>query len=268
MPDKQEIHLILGEDWRIAYVQWLTSKKNSRFAAVMANRAWYWIMGKGIVNEPDDWGDHNPPSNQELLDFLGNWFVQSGFDIKALMRLILNSNAFQSAATPNGIFVPQRLPAEVIVDAIADLTGISESYRSRIPEPFTYYPEGTRSVDLGDASVSSTALELFGRASRDVSLENQRSNELNARQLLYLMNSSELENRNLKSPVLNEICLGKPGIAGICKTITLSALSRFPSKNELQLFKTYAEKNKITPRQLASDILWTQINSTEFLFNH
>lgn len=266
MSDNTEIDLTPGQDWRSAYVAWLTSKQNKRFAGVMANRLWFWMLGKGIVNEPDDWGAHNPPSNSALMDFLTNRFIESGYDMKALIRLVLNSNAFQSA--PNGLYVPQRLPAEVIVDALADLTGISDPYRSRVPEPFTFYPEGTRSVDLGDATVSSTALELFGRVSRDVSLESQRSNKLTSKQLLYLMNSSELEDRIRKSKKLNEICSQQKDIAGISREITLITLSRYPTQEEIALFKAYALKNSLPLRNLAFDILWTQINSTEFLFNH
>lgn len=268
MPDNKEIDLTPGQDWRSVYVAWLNSKQNKRFAGVMANRLWFWMLGKGIVNEPDDWGEHNLPSNPALMEFLTDRFIESGYDMKALIRLVLNSNAYQSALAPDGIYVPQRLPAEVIVDALADLTGISDPYRSRVPEPFTFYPEGTRSVDLGDATVSSTALELFGRVSRDVSLESQRSNKLTSKQLLYLMNSSELEDRIRKSKKLNEICSQQKDVAGICREITLMTLSRYPTPEEIALFKTYFEKNNVPLRNLAFDILWTQINSTEFLFNH
>jgi len=268
MPDNRGINLNQGEDWRINYTKWLIDSKNTRFSAVMANRMWYWLFGKGIVSEPDDWGAKNPPSNQALMDFLTDWFIKSGYDMKALARLILNSAAFQSAAAPVGFYEPQRLPAEVIVDALADLTGIFESYRSRVPEPYTFYPEGTRSVNLGDATVSSTALELFGRASRDVSLESNRSNEISERQLLYLMNSSDLENRIQKSKVLNAISAKEGGIDNLCKSITLMTLSRYPSDSEIQMFKAYAERDSLSARELASDIFWTQINSTEFLFNH
>ncbi len=184
------------------------------------------------------------------------------------MRLILNSDVCQSAASPQGSYIPQRLPAEVIVDALADVTGISDSYRSRVPEPFTFYPEGTRSVDLGDATVSSSALELFERASRDASLESQRSNQIMPRQLLYLMNSSELEKRIQSSVRLRAICTQQKDAEGICRAISLMTLSRFPTENELKLFKAHAEKNGLSLRELTSDILWTHINSSEFLFNH
>jgi hypothetical protein len=268
LPDNRKIELKPGEDWRNAYVNWLTGKENKRFAEVMANRLWYWIFGKGIVQEPDDWGKHNPPSNPALLNFITDRFISSGYDMKALMRLILSSEAYQSTASLQGIYQAQRLPAEVIVDALADVTGSSDVYRSRVPEPFTIYPEGTRSVNLGDATVSSPALELFGRASRDISLESQRINKIAPRQLLYLMNSSELEKRIQSSNKLNDICLKHRDIPGVCREITLMTLSRFPTPGEVSRFKTYARDNKLSPRKLASDILWTQINSSEFLFNH
>jgi len=121
---------------------------------------------------------------------------------------------------------------------------------------------------LGDATVSSTALELFGRVSRDVSLESQRSNVLTSKQLLYLMNSSELEDRIRKSKNLNAICSQQKEVAGICREITLMTLSRYPTPEEVVLFQVYAQKNNLSLSNLAYAILWTQINSTEFLFNH
>ncbi|MCX6308218.1 MAG: DUF1553 domain-containing protein, partial [Bacteroidia bacterium] len=120
----------------------------------------------------------------------------------------------------------------------------------------------------GDATVSSTALELFGRVSRDVSLESQRSNQLTSKQLLYLMNSSQLEDRIRKSKMLIDICAQQKAVAGICREITLMTLSRFPTPQEIELFEAYAQKNNPSMSNLAYSILWTQINSTEFLFNH
>ena len=268
MFDSKEIKLTKDQDARIPFVNWLTDKDNKRFAGVMANRLWFWVTGKGIVNEPDDWRKNNLPENPELLNLLTNRFVESGFDMKAMMRLILNSKAFQSEMAPTGLYVPQRMQAEVIVDALADLTGISDSYKSRVPEPFTFYPVGTRSVDLGDATVSSSDLELFGRVSRDVSLESQRSNKITSRQLLYLTNSVDLEGKIRRSEKLNQICAQNKDVESICNAITLMTLSRYPTQDEIRLFKGYAEKNKLALRDLATDILWTCINSTEFLYNH
>jgi hypothetical protein len=264
LPDKTSVFLTPGTDWRESYVDWLSSKNNKQFAAVMVNRLYAWIMGKGLVHEPDDWGSHNPSSNPELLNKLTNEFIASGFDTKKIIRTILNSPYFQSATG----FEPCRLQAEVLVDALADLTGISDSYRSRVPEPFTFYPDGTRSVDLGDATVSSSALELFGRSSRDVSLESQHITTLTDRQVLYLLNSSELEQKIRKSPRLKLIVESTKTIDELCNELLYMVLSRKSTSNELQLFKTYSKKNKLTRRDLASDLLWMFVNSSEFLYQH
>ncbi len=265
--DSTNIKLNAGTDWRIPYVNWLTNN-NTQFAAVMANRIWYWIMGKGIVDEPDDWRDDNPPSNESLLNALTTHFIKNGYNVKALMREILNSDIYQSAAGTPGGFVSQRLLAEVVVDAIADITGISDQYISRVPEPFTFYPLGTPAIELGDATVSSPVLELFGRASRDISFENQHNIQLTAQQLLYLMNSSELENKIRQSPVLNGLCKTYKNQVQLLQQITLLTLSRMPTAKEREIYKTYANLNKQSLRNFATDIVWTQINSIEFLYNH
>ena len=264
LPDKTSVFLTTGTDWREIYINWLISKKNKQFAAVMVNRLYSWIMGKGLVDEPDDWGNHNPPSNPELLNNLTNEFITSGFDTKKIIKTLLNSAYFQSAND----FEPTRLQAEVLVDALADLTGISDGYRSRVPEPFTFYPDGTRSVDLGDATVSSSALELFGRSSRDVSLESQHITTLTDRQILYLLNSSELEQKIRKSPRLKQIVESAKTIDELCNELSYMTLSRKVTDNELQLFKIYSEKNKLNRRELATDLLWLYVNSSEFLYQH
>jgi len=266
--DGISLPLTENEDWRTVYVNHLTDPSNKRFASVMANRLWYWIMGQGLVNEPDDWGVQNPPSKPELLESLTKKFISSGYNMKAFVREILNSYAFQCANSDVGTFKPNRLNAEVIVDAIADITGISDPYSSRVPEPFSFFPIGTHSLELGDATVSSNTLELFGRASRDVSLESQHIKELNSRQLLYLMNSSELESKIRKSPVLNELIKNQPAVSDICKAVTLTVLSRYPTPAEMQLYNSFATQNKLTTKQLCYDLAWMELNSTEFLYNH
>ena len=268
LQDGTTLTLENGKDWRIPYVNWLTSKDNRRFGAVMANRIWYWMMGKGIVQEPDDWRDDNPASNKPLLDYLTDFFVEHHFDMKALIRCILLSNHYQNKWMPEGSYEARRLPAEVIVDALSDLTGHFETYVSRVPEPFTFYPANTRAVDLGDATVSSSELELFGKVSRDVSLESQRNNQITGKQLLYLMNSSELEGHIRQSKRLNVLCKQYHTVADICNGVTLMTLARPATAQEINLFGDYAKKNHSSLRDLATDIMWVQINSNEFLYNH
>lgn len=257
-----------NSDWRVPYVSWLTSSRNRRFAEVMVNRMWYWVFGKGIVHEPDDWREGNEPSDPQLLKQLTDYFIENGFDMKLLLRKILMSEQFNSSMAPDGYFVPQRLPAEVIVDALASVTGIWNVYSSRVPEPFTFYPSETRSVHLGDATVSSTELELFGKVSRDVSLESQRNNSITARQLLYLMNSSELEKRIRKSPNLLQICKSNKTVSQLADAITLLVLSRKATSAEKNMYRNYMQQNGLNMKELAYDIMWMQINSNEFLYNH
>ena len=255
-------------DWREEYVNWLTSPKNRRFAEVLVNRMWYWMFGKGIVNEPDDWREDNKPSDPALLKELTDYFLKNNFDIKMLMKKILMSKEFNSKAAPEGYYEPQRLPAEVIVDALASVTGVWSSYHSRVPEPFTYYPPKTRSTHLGDATVSSSELELFGKVSRDVSLESQRNNSITSRQLLYLMNSSVLERRIRKSQILQQDYLKSGDIEHLANIITLRTLSRRATPEEIQLYKNYMEQSKLPLLEVAIDIVWMQLNSHEFLYNH
>lgn len=268
LEDGTTLRLTAGSDWREAYVEWLTSRNNRRFAEVMVNRMWYWVFGKGIVNEPDDWRADNKPSDPQLLKELTDEFIDSGFDVRALMKRILLSEQFNSPAAPVGDYQPQRLPAEVIVDALASVTGIWSTYSSRVPEPFTFYPPRTRSTHLGDATVSSSELELFGKVSRDVSLESQRNNAITSRQLLYLMNSSQLERRIRKSSALQKLYLNNTNIESIANAITLRVLSRRATPQEVALYKEYAEQSGLPLDEVAIDIVWAQINSNEFLYNH
>ena len=264
LDDSTTIKLQPDTDWREPYVSWLTSPNNRRFAEVMANRMWYWVFGKGIVHEPDDWRYDNPPSDPQLLKELTDYFIAQKFDLRALMKKILLSEQFNSADN----YTPQRLPAEVIVDAIASVTGIWSTYTSRVPEPFTVYPPKTRSTHLGDATVSSSELELFGKVSRDVSLESQRNNNITSRQLLYLMNSSALESRIRKSQVLQRIYLQSADIEQLAQRITLLVLSRRATKDEVALYSQYMAQNNLPLMEVAIDIMWMQINSNEFLYNH
>lgn len=266
--DDTTFYLRQDSDWREPYVMWLTSPKNRRFAEVMVNRMWFWVFGKGIVHEPDDWRDDNPPSDPELLKELTDYFLAQNFDMRAMMKRILLSDKFNSKAAPEGDYTPQRLPAEVIVDAMASVTNIWSTYTSRVPEPFTFYPPRTRSTHLGDATVSSSELELFGKVSRDVSLESQRNNAITSRQLLYLMNSSALENRIRKSPTLQKIYIQSANIEQLADNITLLTLSRRATTAEVEMYRQYMEQNQLPMMEVAVDIMWMQINSNEFLYNH
>uniref|UniRef100_UPI00405738D8 DUF1800 family protein n=1 Tax=Alistipes sp. TaxID=1872444 RepID=UPI00405738D8 len=266
LEDGTRIKLTPDSDWREAYVDWLV--KNRRFAEVMVNRMWFWVFGKGLVHEPDDWRADNKPSNPELLKELTDYFVAKNYDMRALLKKILLSKEFNSKAAPEGTYQPQRLPAEVIVDNIATATGKWATYMSRVPEPFTFYPPQTRATHLGDATVSSSELELFGKVSRDVSLESQRNNAITSKQLLYLMNSSELEKSIRKSPVLKSMLKKYSDFSQLADAITLRVLARKATANEISMYNEYMQQNKLSLNEFAYDLMWMLINSNEFLYNH
>lgn len=266
LEDGTRIKLKPDSDWREAYVDWLV--KSRRFAEVMVNRMWFWVFGKGLVHEPDDWRADNKPSNPELLKELTDYFVAKNYDMRALLKKILLSKEFNAKAAPEGTYQPQRLPAEVIVDNIATATGKWATYMSRVPEPFTFYPPQTRATHLGDATVSSSELELFGKVSRDVSLESQRNNAITSKQLLYLMNSSELEKSIRKSSVLKNMLKKYSDLSQLADAITLRVLARKATANEISMYNEYMQQNKLSLNEFAYDLMWMLINSNEFLYNH
>ena len=267
LSDGTVINLRPNSDWREEYVTWLTSPKNRRFAEVLVNRMWYWVFGKGLVHEPDDWREDNKPSDPAKLKELTDYFLAKNFDMRALLKKILLSDEFNSKSAPEGFYVPQRLPAEVIIDNIATVTGKWNTYMSRVPEPFTFYPPKTRATHLGDATVSSSDLELFGKVSRDVSLESQRNNSITSRQLLYLMNSSELEKSIRKSPVIKQYLKKYTDIQSLADIITLRALARKATAQEIVMYEEYMKENKLSLNEFAYDLMWMLINSNEFLYN-
>jgi len=179
-PDGTRVALPPGRDPREIFADWLIHPDNPWFTKCIVNRAWYWLFGRGIIHEPDDIRNGNPPSNPALLAHLQREFVTGGYNMKRLFRLILVSRTYQvssvipktrdpAAAEANFAFYPLRqLEAEVLIDAINGITRTSDLYTSPIPEPFTFIPETKSAVALPDGSITSPFLEQFGRRPCDI----------------------------------------------------------------------------------------------------
>ena len=277
-PDGVKATVPAGKDPRQVFADWLIDAKNPWFAKNIVNRVWSWLLGRGIIHEPDDIRPDNPPVNPELLAFLEREFVASGYDLKHLFRLILNSSVYQLSSIPrdkrpeaaaNFAHYPvRRLEAEVLIDAICQITGTSEKYSSAIPEPFTFVPEGNRSIALEDGSISSSFLELFGRPPRDTGMESERNNRMTAAQRLHLLNSTHIQRKIEQGPNLIKLAQtrrGKPREALV--ELYLTILSRRPTPDELRTIADYAESVR-DPRVLFVDLAWALINSAEFLYRH
>ena len=277
-PEGTPAKLAPGQDPRQDFADWLLTAENPWFARNMANRAWFWLLGRGIVDPPDDIRADNPPSNPELLDFLAQELVASQYDLKHLYRLILNSATYQrshisstedSQGEVNFACYPlRRLEAEVLIDALCQISGTTEQYSSIIPEPYTFIPEDRRSIALADASITSPFLEKFGRSSRDTGLESDRSNRTTAAQRLHMLNSSHIRGKIEGGPKLQPLIhWSREKSEEAITELYLTILSRFPTEDELQIVKTYGQAGSGSGRVLR-DLAWALINSPEFSFRH
>ncbi|MGA2542445.1 MAG: DUF1553 domain-containing protein [Verrucomicrobiota bacterium] len=277
-PDGTPARLSPERDPREVFADWLIDPKNPWFTRNIANRVWSWLLGRGIIQEPDDIRPDNPPSDPKLLALLEKDLIASHYDLKHLFRLILNSKTYQlssvaasdnSEAAAHFAFYPlRRLEAEVLIDALDQITGGTESYSSAIPEPFTFVPGNVRSIALEDGSISSSFLDMFGRSPRDTGLEEERNNRPTSEQRLHLLNSSHIELKLEQSRLIPFLVQSTKTPREIATALYLGILSRFPSADEATIAETYYQSGGLNRRQATIDLAWALINSTEFLYRH
>ncbi len=276
-PDGTSTRLGPDDDPREAFAAWLTSPKNPWFARAVANRVWFWLMGRGVVHEPDDMRPDNPPANPALLALLERELVAARYDVKHLFRLILTSKTYQLSSAPRSdrpeaaaqfAYASARpLEAEVLIDAICRITETTEAYSSSIPEPFTFMPSGQRAVGLADGSVTSGFLETFGRPSRDTGLLSERSIRPTAAARLHLLNSTHIQRKLEESPALRALLQRGGGGRELVSALYLTILSRYPSAGELAAIDAYA-RGAPNRRAAFIDLAWGLINSVEFQYRH
>lgn len=273
-PDGSTAQIQPYQDPRETFADWLITPKNPWFTRNIANRAWYWLFGRGIIHEPDDNRPENLPANPELLAYLEQELAANRYDMKHLFRLILNSATYQQSCLPASknpeagryfaYYPVRRLEAEVLIDAICMITGTTERYFSPIPEPYTYIPETMRSISLPDASISSSFLEMFGRPPRDTGQESERNNKPTAAQLLHLLNSSHIQRKIEQGPKMKALFQG--GSKEMVEGLYLTILSRFPSDNERDDAEPYTRSGGGGRGPV--DLAWSLITSGEFILRH
>jgi hypothetical protein len=279
LPDGRKVKVSPGIDPRVAFADWLLAPGNRWFARAAVNRQWAWIFGRGIVHEPDDIRPDNPPAVQGLLECLEEEFAASAYDMKKLLRLILNSRVYQLSPIPRSAdpraaamfasYPVRRLEAEVLLDAICELTGTVEGYNSPIPEPFTHIPASARSVNLADASITSPFLEMFGRSQRDSGMIMERGNSISDAQRLHLLNSSQVQGKIERSWRLKNLLQShRRDSAALVRAIWLAVLSRPPLPEEELAALAHAGESKLAAKQAADDLVWALVNSKEFLYRH
>ena len=258
---------------------WIRSRDNTRFAATQANRIWYQVTGRGVVDPVDDFRSTNPPSNQQLMDVLTSSFIESNYDVRQLLRLIMNSNTYQQssasadsalqAAWP-GAFASvelRRLSAEQLLDGISAVLGVSPQYGG--------HPAGTRATQLkgvrngghrySKPEIGDDFLKLFGKPNRLQTCDCERTTDTTLAQTFEMISGALIDDL-LKDPRSRINRLLKSGVSSekIVRELYLAALSRPPSQTEKDAAALYIEQRKDRVAAV-QDLTWALLNSNEFL---
>ncbi|MDR2170352.1 MAG: DUF1553 domain-containing protein [Planctomycetaceae bacterium] len=280
LPDNSVTKIPDNKDPREVFAEWLTSPKNKNFNQNITNRIWYWLLGFGIVHEPDDFRNDNSPVHPELLDYLCDELVKSKYNLKHIYRIILNSNIYQQSSIPKipkkqndrielfDSYPIRRIEAEVLQDALSQIFDEPVVYQSEVPEPFTRIPSRYRTVVLPDTSVTSSFLEMFGRATRDTGLESDRNNNITESQQLFMLNSTEINNWVKRYAAKLKFNKNRNERKKLLDSIWLAILSRYPTETELKIIENDFLKKNIPSQQKIQDLIWAIINSKEFLCKH
>jgi len=272
-------------DRREVLADWLTSPDNPYFARAIANRIWAHFLGVGLVESVDDLRASNPASNERLLSALADHLVTHRFDLKSLMREILVSRTYRrsSEILPGNRddrrhysrFYPRRLPAEVLSDAIADVTGVRDRFTELTlsdgsTEKTAFYTNSTRSVQLFDSAVNSYFLKTFGRNQREITCECERSNQPSLVQALHLSNGGTVNDklRSSEGRLSRLLADGADADRLISEAYRL-ALSRPPRPEERRgLLRAFADAGPGQRSAVAEDLFWAILTGREFLFQH
>ena len=296
-----------GADYRASLAQYVTG--DMQFSRAAVNYIWAHLFSVGIVDPPDQFDldrldPNNPPpapwtlqpSNPKLLDALARHFIASGYNIKALLREITNSQTYQFSSRYAGTWNPtwepyfarhfvRRMWAEELHDSVVIASGIVPTYNvSGFSNASTYY--GVNSPGFGPISYAmqnsdvknqpdgggdvSQFLDSFLRGDRDLT---PRKEEGSILQALSLMNDTFLENK-IKSTGTglagsNLVTLLNSGITDsqLVSQLYLTVLSRYPSATELQTAVTYLSTSG-SHNQAAEDLFWSLFNKVDFVFNY
>lgn len=272
-------------DRRVHFANWLTRPDNPFFAKAVVNRVWRNFMGRGLVEAEDDLRETNPASNPELLNALCQDFITNKYDLKHLIRTIMTSTTYQrSSQAVKGNeaddrfysrYIVRRLPAEVILDAYSQVTGVPTAF-TEIAVGTTggktdtaNYPLGTRALQLPDTQVISQFLDAFGRPERGQTCSCERQQDASVEQALQVFNGQTL-NEKLRSKSSRVEAWMKEGIGNeeVVRRVYMLALSREPTAAEMQRFLAVFDQTPPEARREAiEDLFWAVLSSREFLFN-
>ncbi len=261
---------LAGRDRRAVLAEWLASDENPWFAKNVANRVWQHFFGQGIIDPVDDVRVSNPASNPQLLDELGRRLIAYNYDMRKLIRDICTSNTYQMSTTPSpeaqtdtrnfAYAKVRRLPAEMLLDAVCQVTGGTVKFGS--------LPLGARAIQVADGPSGNYFLEVFGRPVRNSACASERRSEPTLAQALHLINGDTMT-RAIQTPAgrLDASVQNNVPTEDAVKELYTAAFSRQPSGEELTQLAAYV--NGAADRRAAlEDVYWSVLNSKEFVFNH
>ena len=263
-----------NEDPRTVLADWMTNPSNPTFAQVAVNRLWAEVFGLGIVDPVDDFRATNPASNQPLLTALADHFRSVGYDNKKMLAMLFASHVYQLSSRPNPTnesdhrnfsrHYRKRLRAEVLSDALTDITLQGED--------FDGMPAGFRAMELWTFRADSELLDAFGRPDPNQDPPCERASSATMTQALHLMNASKIQKRisadGSRSQILADSDLAP---AAIISQLYLTVFNRHPDASEQEAleseFHSLPKENlKAERRKLIEDLLWSMVNSPEFLY--
>ena len=269
-PDGTEFEEIdENRDPRSVLADWITAPENPFFARAMVNRIWAELFGKGLVHPVDDFRESNPPVNEPLLDWLAKDFIKNGFDQKSTIATILNSRIYQQSSDPNEYNTAdnrnfsrsyrRRLPAEVLLDSLSAITAQ--------PEKLQGLPDDGQAMEQWNHLLPNEFLDAFGRPNSSAAPPLVRETDSSIVQALHLMNSKELQKKfSGENPWITELV--KLSSSEAIETIYLRLFSRLPLDEEKQIALSFLSAEKDPDRARVEDLIWSLVNSAEFVLNH
>lgn len=256
-------------DRRQVFAEWMTAPDNPFFAKAIANRLWAHYYGRGLVEPIDDLRATNPATNEPLLDALVAHLREVRYDLKAFTKTLVSAQAYQlsSIATDGNAddtqhfshARPKAMPAEVLLDGLCQVTGVAEKFNG--------WPAGYRSIQVWDNRMPSYFFRIFGRPVRASVCECERSNEPSITQALHLLNSPEInEKLTHKQGFARRLAISPKTTDEVLDELFLTTLTRLPTSEERALLREAFPTDGRDRRTAVEDVLWSVLNTKEFLF--
>ncbi|HLJ57092.1 MAG TPA: DUF1549 domain-containing protein [Chthonomonadaceae bacterium] len=255
-------------DLIVQLADWMTAPTNTFFARATVNRLWSYYFGRGIIHPVDDMRATTPESVPGLLDALAKELVDSKYDAKHVIRLILNSRTYQLSAIPTDSnarddrffshFLPKAMPAQAMLDMLNQATGAKEQFGS--------FPERTKAVQAA-MPISNSFLNAFGESHRDFLADIDPKLEPNLVQTLMMINSPYVDNKVKSGNTVPGVLDHSDTDADVVKNLYLRTFNREPTALEISKAVPLIQQAK-DRREGAQDLLWALVTSREFFFNH